>query len=786
MKFILFLIPMLAIAFPVSNERTEKIDNIDVLDSTYVTIKAPLELDLETIFTHITTPSNPSAGFIKVYAKSDDNLYILNSAGGEVPVGSTPTTTQGDLIIRGVSIDERLAIGANNEILVSNGTTLSYQPLPSTSPTANIGDMVVNDGGGAASDIALAPGTATYVLTSNGAGSLPTYQAPAVSTTLDTKGQLQGFSTVNANVGPCLAGEHLVFDTAEATGWKCSASLSGTLNPVTDWQAFTMVIEGTGSNPTKASSPVQDNARWRRVGSDMEIDYLYFHTNNTGAAAGTGDYNFKIPGGHLIDMTKIVGDNGGSHIGNIVGMGWVSDGTVNNNAAAQDPAAMEVFDSTSLKMGTYVGSTRVTVTVGPGSHAPLNGPIVQYRFQAKVPILGWTSGLDAAVQNKKLLSLVAKGNAGEAITANVTDIPFIEIEDVGNSWNGSQFTAPESGEYLIIGGVAATSVLNGAVGTYIDGVFDKFIGLNIGGVTGVGQFEGVVKLTEGQILSLRLDESKTLQSTQPEYHHIHIQELPTTGVITGTFENINSTESYQMRGDGNAGAAITALTERIDFTIDKENISGRWTSVSGNGPDTYTAVGKERHIITGQITMSGNIGTRLYLYKNNAYLEQIKDTLTYATDHVDFSTTIDMVEGDTFSIRTSVTLTMVNEAGAHFISITQASDFEAVVVNLMDSTFANITQACKVTGSGTPTIDTSSGTCDWVSGVVRNSTGNYTWTISGFAQKPVCTCSVDTDADLVCVANVTSSTSFTTITKVPSSIYLDRNPSVHCTGVRSN
>jgi hypothetical protein len=51
----------------------------------------------------------------------------------------------------------------------------------------------------------------------------PEWADAPVSTTLDTKGQLQGFSTVNANVGPCTDDQILVYDSLEATGWKCSA-----------------------------------------------------------------------------------------------------------------------------------------------------------------------------------------------------------------------------------------------------------------------------------------------------------------------------------------------------------------------------------------------------------------------------------------------------------------------------------------------------------------------------------------------------------------------------------
>lgn len=42
------------------------------------------------------------------------------------PVSGSPTTTQGDIIVRGASADARLAIGANATVLTSNGTTATW------------------------------------------------------------------------------------------------------------------------------------------------------------------------------------------------------------------------------------------------------------------------------------------------------------------------------------------------------------------------------------------------------------------------------------------------------------------------------------------------------------------------------------------------------------------------------------------------------------------------------------------------------------------------------------
>lgn len=71
---------------------------LDTIDNTMVTptsadalsnksLTAPVISDYQSM-TEVATPSAPSAGSLKVYAKTDDKLYTLNSAGVEVPVGS--------------------------------------------------------------------------------------------------------------------------------------------------------------------------------------------------------------------------------------------------------------------------------------------------------------------------------------------------------------------------------------------------------------------------------------------------------------------------------------------------------------------------------------------------------------------------------------------------------------------------------------------------------------------------------------------------------------------------
>lgn len=83
--------------------------------------------------TEIATPSNPSSGKVRLYSKSGDNLFTLNSAGTETQVGSG--SGQKNYVQAGTSTTTGwTASGAG--ITVANDTTAADLPRPQTSKTA--------------------------------------------------------------------------------------------------------------------------------------------------------------------------------------------------------------------------------------------------------------------------------------------------------------------------------------------------------------------------------------------------------------------------------------------------------------------------------------------------------------------------------------------------------------------------------------------------------------------------------------------------------------------------
>ena len=163
----------------------------------------------------------------------------------------------------------------------------------------------------------------------------------------------------------------------------------------TDWQSYTMNIAGTTSNPTKATTTVIDIAKWRRLGDSMQITYNYYHTNNTGAAAGSGIYLFPLPLGYTIDSSKLTPSTLGNQA--VVGNAIVrnASGAVNSNGA---PSAAErafayavAYNTTNIALiSVYQFNDSTPIFVG-SAFCPLTQAAESYSFTVTVPISGWTS-----------------------------------------------------------------------------------------------------------------------------------------------------------------------------------------------------------------------------------------------------------------------------------------------------------------------------------------------------------------------------------------------------------
>lgn len=161
--------------------------------------------------------------------------------------------------------------------------------------------------------------------------------------------------------------------------------------PGSDWTAYDLTISAMTTPPTKGTV-VRDEARWRRVGDSMEIEYNY---RQTGAgSAGSGAYIFRLPPGYEIDTAKLSLD------GNIGTQAYCGSGLAANSDGPGPSIVMTymaAFDSTGLRMFFHNEVTSAnTIDAITDAVLGLSDATIRYTFFARVPIVNWDSSIQLA------------------------------------------------------------------------------------------------------------------------------------------------------------------------------------------------------------------------------------------------------------------------------------------------------------------------------------------------------------------------------------------------------
>ena len=78
-----------------------------------------------------------------------------------------------------------------------------------------------------------------------------------------------------------------------------------------NWTAYTLAIKDDTETSVISASPSNATAKYRRVGSNCEVSFTYYHTTTTGTA-GTVRYHICLPPGLLIDLTQMSFKSGGN------------------------------------------------------------------------------------------------------------------------------------------------------------------------------------------------------------------------------------------------------------------------------------------------------------------------------------------------------------------------------------------------------------------------------------------------------------------------------------------
>lgn len=272
--------------------------------------------------------------------------------------------------------------------------------------------------------------------------------------------------------------------------------------PISDWTSFTP----TGSWVANTTY----TGRWRRVGDSVEVQ-AYLALSGAPTAA---NLTVNLPSGLVIDTTKVLST--AVNVDQVFGHGLTNDTGVGNyqvNAHYNNTTSVSLYILNAA--GTYAADNIITNTV-PFTYGA--GDSVQVIF--RVPIAGWSSSVQTSDQADSRIISFTGTQSSEAVTANVTNIAFTTVNDKTSSWNGTQYSVPVSGDYII-----SASITNSAgphtPAIYIDGTLltNAFLSTVAAGAVSSGSVL-VPNLRAGQLISIRSAVTGTISQSRLTIHRL--------------------------------------------------------------------------------------------------------------------------------------------------------------------------------------------------------------------------------------------------------------------------
>lgn len=254
------------------------------------------------------------------------------------------------------------------------GQTAKTAAFDALQPMTTGGDLIY--GGASGTATRLPNGSAGQVLQSNGTTLAPSWAPAVVASPLTTKGDLYGFSTVNARIPVGTDGAYLVADSTQTLGVKWASSGTSSFNAAngSDWVQYTPTFTGFGT-PTGVSI-------WsRRVLDSLEIEGFFVSGTSTATQAqmtlGYNGTNANV----TADSTKVPTTM------------YAGPVTFGSNTA-QIPNTLMLGGNGYIQFGIQAsGSNGGTPLTG----SAFIGTGVGIYIRATVPISGWTSNSTVTV-----------------------------------------------------------------------------------------------------------------------------------------------------------------------------------------------------------------------------------------------------------------------------------------------------------------------------------------------------------------------------------------------------
>lgn len=146
-------------------------------------------------------------------------------------------------------------------------------------------------------------------------------------------------------------------------------------------------------------------------------------------------------------------------------------------------------------------------------------------------------GKFANINDTELSRIEASGNSAGSITANTTDIDWIEVNDEQGIFNGTAITPIRTGYYHISGAIRSTTAINPVIEGYIDGSIasPRIICGRPSQADTLIIFNCLAYIQSGQSFTFRSDSSFTLSNVNS--HVLAVKETPDLSAIVENLSN---------------------------------------------------------------------------------------------------------------------------------------------------------------------------------------------------------------------------------------------------------
>ena len=468
---------------------------------------------------HTSTPSAPASGYMKIYPKSDGKYYTLDSSSVETQLGSggsgknylqsvfdgaavTGFTAYADAA---ASVPVDMTGGSPNADLTFAASASS--PLTGTSSILFTHTANNRQGSGWSATISLDVSDRGKVLafSMNYAIASGTYASGdlvfyAYDVTNSTLIQPTPYSILNHSLGSdrffaelqtssstasLQIGFHVATSTATAYTMKMDdmvfgpqAKLYGSV--ATDWTSYTPTFVGAGS-------PTITYGRYRRVGTDVELDVKMVAGTPTAVPL-----SMSLPGSITPDPFNT----------GVRSVGWLV------KAAATEYSLFPTIINTATGNLVYFGGAAAhSAAKNPLSLA--NGDAVLSAgdtvvITARFPITGWsTSQVLSDSADTRVVAAVLTGSPATATSGNPIIFPTITNDTHGayNSTTG-RYTVATPGYYQLVAGGAVTAGTAARLQIYKNASLHSIIGF-VNSTDGLFAASGLVSCIAGDVIDLR-------------------------------------------------------------------------------------------------------------------------------------------------------------------------------------------------------------------------------------------------------------------------------------------